>query len=120
MPEAQVLNVFLASPSDLDPERQAVEESVTEINKLISHLGWHVDLKKWEDSLPGYGSPQTLINPLVDKCDLFVGLLWKKWGTPTRDYSSGFQEEFERARARRKAHGGRKFGCFSNRWILRR
>ena len=47
------------------------------------------------------GRPQAIINKDVDICDLFVGLLWERWGQPTGEYSSGFEEEFERARARR-------------------
>jgi HEAT repeat protein len=50
------------------------------------------------------GRPQALLNPMVDECDLFVGLLWERWGQPSGQYSSGFEEEYERARARRKAH----------------
>ena len=38
-----------------------------------------------------------MINEAVDKCELFVGLLWKKWGTSTGKDTSGFHEEFDRA-----------------------
>jgi HEAT repeat protein len=41
---------------------------------------------------------------MVDECDLFVGLLWERWGQPSGEYTSGFEEEYQRARARRKAH----------------
>lgn len=100
----RVLTVFLASPGDVAPERTAAEEVVAAVNKLTGpHLGWHIDLRKWEDTAPGFGRPQARINPLVDECDLFVGLLWEKWGHPSGAYSSGFEEEFERARARRRS-----------------
>src|SRR5262249_20366209 len=55
------------------------------------------------DTLPGIGRPQEIINADVDRCDLFVGLLWKRWGTATGTHSSGFLEEFERARDRHRA-----------------
>jgi hypothetical protein len=42
---------------------------------------------------------------MVDECDLFVGLLWERWGQPSGVHSSGFEEEFERARQRRKRDG---------------
>ena len=43
------------------------------------------------------GRPQDLINEDVKKCDLFVLLLWRRWGTPSGKYSSGTEEEFDLA-----------------------
>jgi len=81
------------------------EEVVTSINKSVGlQLGWQVHLHRWEDTAPGFGRPQALINPKVDECDLFVGILWERWGQTSGEYSSGFEEEYERARARRKSH----------------
>ncbi len=99
----RVLNVFLASPSDVTPEREAAEEVVNQLNKsLAQRSNWHIRLHRWEDVSPGAGRPQELINPAVDGCNLFIGLLWEHWGLPTGSYSSGFEEEYERALARRK------------------
>lgn len=100
----RVLKVFLASPSDVKPERETAEEIVNELNKSLSRaLGWNIQLYMWEDAIPGYGRPQEVINPAVDECDLFIGLLWECWGQPTGKYSSGFEEEYERALARRES-----------------
>ncbi|GAH77917.1 unnamed protein product, partial [marine sediment metagenome] len=49
--------------------------------------------------------PQKLINRDVDSCDLFVGILWRRWGQNTGKYSSGFEEEFIRACDRRRKTG---------------
>jgi HEAT repeat protein len=98
-----VLNVFLASPDDLRSEREAAEELVKNINKLlVGALGWQIVLFRWEDALPSYGRPQGTINKAVDDCALFIGMLWERWGQPTGEYSSGFEEEYERALSRRK------------------
>jgi hypothetical protein len=90
--------VFLASPSDLAEERVAAKDVVDEYNsQLAEKLGYHAELVGWEDTLPGMGRPQALINRDLDGCDLFVGMLWKRWGTPPDEsgiYSSGFEEEF--------------------------
>jgi hypothetical protein len=99
----QVLSVFLASPSDVAEERIIAANVVAELNKIFRVLGWQIDLHKWEDAAPGFGRPQSKINSAVDACQLFVGLLWERWGQPTGEYSSGFEEEYERARKRRKA-----------------
>lgn len=56
----------------------------------------------WEDTIPGYQRPQSLINVDLDKCQYFIGVLWNRWGTkPDLDdsgFTSGFEEEFCRAR----------------------
>src|ERR1017187_2621899 len=102
---SRVLTIFIASPSDLAEERRAAFEVAAEVNDTIRDLGWSIDLLGWEDTLPGYGRPQALINRDVEQCDLFIGLLWRRWGTrPTLDstFSSGFEEEFCIARSRRE------------------
>jgi hypothetical protein len=100
---SNVLRVFLASPGDVLAEREIAEEVVGSINKVIRRFSWHIDLHKWEDTPHGFGRPQVQINPMVDECDLFIGLLWQRWGPPSGQYSSGFEEEYERARTSRKA-----------------
>lgn len=102
----RIFTVFLASPSDVQEERELAEGAVDFVNRSVANrIGWHIDLHKWEETPPSFGTPQASINPLVDECDLFIGLLWQWWGTPTGKYSSGFEEEFERAKTRRKATG---------------
>ena len=98
-----VLYVFLASPGDLNDERLIAKKVTDRINHQIGRqLLWHIELLGWEDTLPGHGRPQAIINQEVDSCDLFVGLLWRRWGQPTGEYSSGFEEEFERACERKE------------------
>lgn len=100
----RVLTIFLASPGDLDEERRAARTVVDELNRIFrGTLDWQIDLLGWEDALPGAARPQKIINEAVDKCDLFIGMLWRRWGQPTGEYSSGFQEEYTRACERRKS-----------------
>src|ERR1035438_10095328 len=97
----RILTVFIASPSDLADERKKTFEVVAEINEVVKNIDWSIDLLGWEDTLPGYGRPQGLINRDVERCDLFIGMLWRRWGTePALDskFSSGFEEEFSIAR----------------------
>ena len=100
--QMNVLRVFLASPSDLEAERKATKEMVDRLNPTIRAAGWTVELLGWEDRLPGFGRPQTQINDDVDACDLFLGVLWRRWGSPSGEFQSGFEEEFERAIMRRR------------------
>ena len=78
-------------------------------------LGYQIELLGWEDTVASFGRPQQLINEEVDRCDLFIGLMWKRWGTPPdRDgnFSSGFHEEFERSIARREDSGSPEIALF--------
>ena len=100
--QMNVLRVFLASPSNLEDERKATKEMVDRLNLTIRESGWTVALLGWEDRPPGFGRPQAQINADVDACDLFLGVLWRRWGSPSGEFKSGFEEEFERAISRRK------------------
>lgn len=102
------IKVFLASPGDLAEERKLAKEIVNEINsQLAPALGYQVELVGWEDTLPSVGRPQEIINRDLDGCDFFVGMLWKRWGTPpgVQPYTSGFEEEFNRAMSRNAVEG---------------
>lgn len=104
MAQRKVLTIFLASPGDLAAERDETRHVVERLNRFVTaHLGWHIDLLGWEDTSPGFARPQEKINADVDACDLFLGLIWQRWGSPTGTYTSGFHEEFERALNRRRS-----------------
>ncbi|QKE63232.1 DUF4062 domain-containing protein [Aquipseudomonas campi] len=94
----KVISIFLGSPGDLGTERLKVRDIVTELNALLSsRLSIQIELVGWEDTTPRYGRPQEIINQDLKRCDVFIGLIWKRWGTPTGNgdgYSSGFEEEF--------------------------
>ncbi len=94
-----VVRVFIASPDDLGEERRLFRDIVDEVNRSKAN-GMEIQLEPlgWEDTLPGSGRPQELINEDIKKCDLMIMLLWKRWGTPTGEYSSGFEEEYEMAK----------------------
>ncbi len=100
MSTAKVFTVFLASASDVLDERDAAERVVSKVNQKLAALGWMVRLVRWENVRRGLGAPQRRINPELDECDLLVGVVHLAWGTETEDYSSGFEEEFERVRRR--------------------
>lgn len=101
--------MFLASPGDLGEERRAAKTVIEDINDDFSEaLGYLIELVAWEDTLPGPGRPQEIINRDLDGCDLFVGMLWKRWGMHpggSGDYTSGFEEEYCRSIERYQIHG---------------
>ncbi|MFV8336381.1 DUF4062 domain-containing protein [Flavobacterium sp. RSP29] len=91
--------IFLASPSDLKNDRSSIDEVIKELN--ISYGKQNdifLELLKWEThSAPGISTihPQNIINSdLGTDYDLFIGIIWGKFGTPTETAESGTEEEF--------------------------
>jgi hypothetical protein len=101
----QRIRVFCASPGDVGDERQAVEEIIRQLDRIWRDRGVTLEFDGLEGAGPSAGRPQDEINELVDACHVFVGLLNAHWGFPTGAYESGFEEEYERALARRLDSG---------------
>jgi len=63
-----------------------------------------IELLKWEThSAPGISKSHTqdiINNDIGDDYDIFLGLLWKRFGTPTQSADSGTEEEFNKALTR--------------------
>ncbi|MFY0481133.1 DUF4062 domain-containing protein [Flavobacterium sp. PLA-1-15] len=96
--------IFLASPSDLTEERESIDAVVSELNfNYGNQNNIIIEVLKWEtNSAPGISNTgvQDLINNDIPQYDLFIGLLWMRFGTPTKLFGSGTEEEFELAHLR--------------------
>ena len=105
------VTVFLASPSDLAEERKAVAAAVAELNNFLrTTINVCLDLTGWEThAFPSVGvDAQDVINQqIADDYDIFLGLMWSRFGTPTGRAGSGTEEEFDRAYSKYKATSGR-------------
>jgi hypothetical protein len=42
-------------------------------------LGIQIELVGWEDTFKRWGRPQEQINLDLDRCEAFIGMLWRKW-----------------------------------------
>ncbi len=97
------LLIFLASPGDVPRERKYVDEMVTEVNRTVANpRGIVLTVRRWErDTFAEYGGdPQSLVNAQIadmKQYALFVGIMWSRLGTPTKNALSGTVEEFDRA-----------------------
>jgi hypothetical protein len=102
------LQVFIASPGDLNEERAALVHVIEELNTLwSSKYGVRLLPILWETRAhPAFGEDaQDVINEqLPQDYDLFIGLMWARFGTPTPRAGSGTAEEFDRALARYRAN----------------
>ena len=112
MGTVQKLTVFVAWPSDVERERNAVFKVVGEINSTIgARFGVTVEARDWKSIVgPGAGRPQAIINKAIGAYDIFVGILWKRLGTLSGRAASGFVEELGLAL---KAWRNRKKGGIS-------
>lgn len=100
-------SILLSSPGDLTNERSEIPLVINELNLTYGKSNnLHFELIKWEtNSAPGISSDysQSLINEDIgDDYDIFIGILWKKFGTKTPMAESGTEEEFLRALSRFK------------------
>jgi hypothetical protein len=103
MPKVELIRVFLASPGDVETERTIVREVINAVNQTIGEdKGIRFELVSWEtDSIPAYGrDAQAILNEQIGdmaKIDLFVGIMWNRFGSATPRAESGTEEEFRRA-----------------------
>ena len=100
--QGTILRVLIASPGDVQQERQAIPEVIAAWNAVNSFdRAVIIEPVKWEShAVPGLGDrPQGMINAqLVDICDFLVGVFWTRLGTDTGVAPSGTVEEIEEFR----------------------
>jgi hypothetical protein len=96
----QTLRIFLASPGGVEDERGVVRDVSLELSASLRQYGWQFEVLGWERRGPKGGRAQAEINEDVRRCDVFLGILGNRWGTPTGEFSSGFAEEWSIARQR--------------------
>jgi hypothetical protein len=101
MNTVQKIRLFLSSPSDVEPERAKVHAVAEQVNRMLGNsLGIILEVIDWKTHIaPDMGRPQEVINKQVDDYDIFMGILWKRFGTPTGKAESGTEEEFNIAYA---------------------
>jgi hypothetical protein len=109
----RTIRVFFASPGDLEEERLLTADTLPEMSQQSGHT---FEFLGFESALATTGRrSQDTINILVDKCDVFLAVFYRRWGQPSRDTvaaTSYTEEEFERAKRRLAATGAPEIFCF--------
>ena len=80
------IRIFVASPGDVTDERKRLGEIVAHLRTHIAAAhGLDLELVRWETHVrPGVAADaQTVVNPQIGAYDLFIGILWNRFGTPT-------------------------------------
>lgn len=97
--DAKVFKVLIASPGDVEEERIAIPQIISEWNNNNAESNHVVLLPvKWEThSAPLLGDrAQGIINnQIVTSCDMAIGVFWTRLGSPTGVSESGTAEEIE-------------------------
>ena len=105
MSNVKIYKCFIASPSNTMDERKVCDTVFREINKgLGEKFNFRIESVKWEnDATPDFASePQQVINDQLFKekdIKIFIGIMYHHFGTPTKHYGSGTEEEFYQAHA---------------------
>src|SRR3990170_335813 len=108
MPDSlKKLRIFAASPSDVTNERAKLETVVDSLKPTADYLGLTLEVIDWRAVVPDAGRPQQIIFDQLKPTswDIFVGILWHRFGTPSgakdpqtqKEYLSGTEEEFRTA-----------------------
>jgi hypothetical protein len=100
-----VYDVLIASPSDVEMEREEAQKVISKWN-IVHSKKESIILNPvlWEThSWPKLGDrPQAILNEqIVNNCDILIGFFWTRLGTPTGLVESGTLEEineFSRAK----------------------
>lgn len=109
--QPRILRVVVASPADVQPERDLLPSVIDEVNRgVAADRELHLILSRWEtDAYPGFhvAGPQGLIDPILNitDCDLLIGIFWKRFGTPKADGKTGTEHEFNLAHEAWKEKG---------------
>lgn len=96
------IRIFVASPGDVHDERDQLGRVVQELNQILTTLvpqaGLVLELVRWETHVhPGLGTDaQDVVTRQlqIGEYDVFIGIFWRRFGTPTPRAESGTEEEF--------------------------
>jgi hypothetical protein len=106
--KVRLIRVFVSSPGDVAAGRKVLDEAVASLHETGGQAGeFRLESFKWEDSVtPQIGpTPQQVVDGQTPECDVYVGIMSTRFGTPTGHYGSGREKEFKDAWKRRKKAG---------------
>lgn len=94
----ELIKCLIASPGDVARERDICEEVFDELNRETGELlGFRFESVRWEkDARSGFGeyTQETINQQFEGQYNLFLGLMYARFGSPTPNAGSGTEEEF--------------------------
>src|SRR5947207_183509 len=110
---ARIITLFVASPGDVATEREHVARVAAALNRNMAHerdvqfrvAGWKTDARPRVHD----GGPQGPIDEdlPIEQCDIVVGILWRRFGTPipSKGGETGTEHEIRAAIAASRTSG---------------
>jgi hypothetical protein len=89
------LRVFVACPGDVEDEKDRLEKLIRTLQFDASNHGFILELVEWSQCVPDLGMPQSVIFRQLkpEAWDIFIGILWTRFGTPSGSFEVGTQRE---------------------------
>ena len=92
-------NMLISCPSDIVDEIEIIENVVNYYNDTTAYNNYiRLNLRYWKwDSYPLMGrDPQEMLyKQFIKECDFAVAFFWTKFGSCTKKYKSGTEDEIE-------------------------
>lgn len=104
MKQIKQYTVFISCPGDVSDERQIVTKALDDF-VLINDTDVHFKPVHYKSNVSSSFknlTPQEIINESLPPYDIYIGIMGARFGTPTKSYQSGTQEEFEIALEKQK------------------
>jgi hypothetical protein len=98
----KTIKLFLSSPGDVGEERKIINEVIESLNDAFKvDYGVEIKVYAWEDFAAGLHEEgaQGVVDDTIlpENCELVVGILWKRFGTPAKGFGSGTEYELRTA-----------------------
>ncbi|WP_426669362.1 NACHT domain-containing protein [Mucilaginibacter sp. McL0603] len=114
MLDTKSVNIFVSCPGDVSTEKDMVGEVSASINRVLerSRSPIRFDIYDWREIIGELGDrPQEQINSRFSNYNIYIGILWMRFGAPTgginpdteTEYDSGTEEEFRIALRKKEA-----------------
>ncbi|MBW0178184.1 hypothetical protein [Sediminibacterium sp.] len=103
----KIYKAFIASPSDTQHERDICDKVFSEINSGIGSIfNFRIESLKWENNvrptIKDKDGQSVIFEQIGNEHQIFIGIMSKKFGSPTPRAGSGTEEEFNIAIERYK------------------
>lgn len=100
--QAKIYKAFIASPSDTSKEREICNKIFEEINAGLGNIyNFRIEPLKWETdvrpSIQDKDGQSIIFDQVGNSFEIFIGIMNKKFGSPTPRAGSGTEEEFNEA-----------------------
>ena len=100
--DIKIYKAFIASPSDTSKERILCDKIFEEINSGLGDIyKFRIESLKWEKdvkpTIKDKDGQSIIFDQIGDNFEIFIGIMNKKFGSPTPRAGSGTEEEFNEA-----------------------